>query len=298
MCQVSKGIKRQMQNNFFGIEIGLIIVGIILLFMSLGPVKAIIQQLPVGKVQTRWKILSILIFIFIAGYIRYSFLHGPVTIHSIADLVVPWIFFGGAIFVFMVCSLSLETAIDLRRIFLLEREIITDPLMGIYNRRYLDRRLTEELQRARRYELPFSIFLLDIDFFKKINDTYGHQVGDMVLKKLGTVIVDSVRELDVVIRYGGEEILVILPNTTVVHAVELAQRLRRKVEETMLVGSDLKENRPAIYITVSIGVSGYQFSGDGDTAAAIVERADKALYQAKSLGRNRVISSNDHDEFS
>lgn len=287
-----------MQNNFFGIEIGLIIVGIILLFMSLGPVKAIIQQLPVGKVQARWKILSILIFIFIAGYIRYSFLHGPGTIHSITDLVVPWIFFGGAIFVFMVCSLSLETAIDLRRIFLLEREIVTDPLMGIYNRRYLDRRLTEELQRAKRYELPFSIFLLDIDFFKKINDTYGHQVGDMVLKKLGTMIVDSVRELDVVIRYGGEEILVILPNTTVVHAVELAQRLRRKVEETMLVGSDLQENRPAIYITVSIGVSGYRFSGDGDTAAAIVERADKALYQAKSQGRNRVISCNDHDELS
>jgi len=205
---------------------------------------------------------------------------------------------GGAIFVFMVCSLSLTTAIDLRRIFLLERETVTDPLMGIYNRRYLDRKLLEELQRARRYELPFSIFLLDIDFFKKINDIYGHQIGDMVLKKLATVLVDSVRELDVVIRYGGEEILVILPNTRVANAVGLAQRIRQKVKETMLVEPDQEKDRPAIYITVSIGVAGYRFSGELDTAPGIVERADKALYQAKHQGRNRVVSSEDHDNLS
>jgi diguanylate cyclase (GGDEF)-like protein len=287
-----------MQNNLFWIEIGLIIVGIILLGVSLVPVRAIIQQLPVGKVRARWKILSIFIFIFLAGYIRYSLLHSPGTIHSLADLVVPGIFLGGAIFVFMVCLLSLETAIDMRRIFLLERETITDPLMGIYNRRYLDRRLLEEFQRARRYELPFSIFLLDIDFFKKINDTYGHQIGDMVLKKLATVIVDSVRELDVVIRYGGEEILVILPNTQVANAVELAQRVRQKVKETMLVEPDQKKYRPAIYITVSIGVAGYRFSDELDTARGVVERADQALYQAKHQGRNRVVSSTGHDNLS
>lgn len=287
-----------MLNNICLIAVGMIIVGIILLGMSLVPVKAIIQQLPAGKVQARWKTLSILIFMFIVGYIVYSFLHAPHSVHVMADLFVPGIFLGGAIFVFMVCSLSLETAIDLRRIFLLERETITDPLMGIYNRRYLDRRLLEELQRARRYELPFSIFLLDIDFFKKINDTYGHQIGDMVLKKLATVIVDSVRELDVVIRYGGEEILVILPNTRMANAVELAQRVRQKVKETMMVGPDQEKNRPAIYITVSIGVTGYRFSDKLDTAPELVERADQALYQAKHQGRNKVVSSNDHDNLS
>jgi diguanylate cyclase (GGDEF)-like protein len=264
--------------------------------MSFVPVRAIIQQLPAGNVRNRWKTLSGLICMFIAGYILYAFLHGPSTINSIAALVVPGIFLGGAIFVFMVCSLSLETAIDLRRIFLLEMETITDPLMGIYNRRYLDRRLLEEFQRARRYDLPFSVFLLDIDFFKKINDTHGHQIGDMVLKKLAAVIVDSVREFDIVVRYGGEEILVILPNTRVANAFELAQRLRQKVEETMLVEPDLEKDRPAISITVSIGVAGYRFSGDGGTAADIVERADQALYQAKNQGRNRVISSNDLDD--
>ena len=283
-----------MLSNIFLIAVGLIFAGIVLLGMSLVPVRAIIQQLPAGKVKNRWKTLSSFIFIFLAGYICYSFLNVPYTIHVFADLVVPAIFLGGAVFVFMVCSLSLETAIDLRRIFLLERETITDPLMGIYNRRYLDRRLLEEFQRARRYELPFSIFLLDIDFFKKINDTYGHQIGDMVLKKLATVIVDSVRELDVVIRYGGEEILVILPNTRVANAVELAQRVRQKVRETMMVEPDQSKGRPAIYITVSIGVTGYRFLGELDTVRGVVERADQALYQAKHQGRNKVVSSNGH----
>lgn len=287
-----------MLNRFFLIEAGLLSGGIILLFMSLVPVRAIIQQLPAGNIRTRWKALLSFIFLFISGYILYAFLHGPAAILSIADLVVPGIFLGGAIFVFMVCSLSLTTAIDLRRIFFLERETITDPLMGIYNRRHLDRRLLEEIQRAQRYKLPFSIFLLDIDFFKKINDTYGHQIGDMVLKKLAIVIVNSVRELDVVIRYGGEEVLVILPNTPVANAVELAQRIRQKVKETMMVGPDQEKDRPAIYITVSIGVAGYRFSGELDTVRGVVERADQALYQAKHQGRNRVVSSTGHDNLS
>ncbi len=284
-----------MQNKLFLIAAGLIFGGIILLFMSIIPVRAIINQLPMENVRTRWKTLLSLIFLFVSGYILYALLHSPDSINSIADLVVPGIFLGGAIFVFMVCSLSLETATDLRQIYILEQEVITDPLMGIYNRRYLDRRLNEEVQRARRYELPFAIFLLDIDFFKKVNDTYGHQIGDMVLKKLGTVIVDSVRELDIVIRYGGEEILVILPNTRVANAVELAQRVRQKVEETMVVEPNMGKDQPAIYVTVSIGVAGYRFSGGWDTASRVVERADQALYQAKKQGRNRVVSSNDYD---
>ena len=285
-----------MQNTLFLIATGLIIAGVILLAMAFVPVRAIVQQLPAGTVRARWKTLSGLIFMFVSGYILYAFLHGPDMISSIADLVVPGIFFGGAVFVFMVCALSLKTTLDLRRIYTLEQEVITDPLMGIYNRRYLDRRLAEEIQRARRYELPFSIFLLDIDFFKRINDTYGHQIGDMVLQRLAQVIVDSVRELDVVIRYGGEEILAILPNTRVANAVELAERVRRKVAETMMVVADPKKDRPAIQVTVSIGVTGYRASGGWDTTSKVVERADKALYQAKNQGRNRVVSSEDNDD--
>ena len=294
-----------MQNNLFLIATGLILGGVILLVMSFVPVRAIIQQLhpkvdscgaPDGNIHSQWKILSGLICMFIAGYILYAFLHRPSTIRSIADLVVPGIFFGGAIFVYMVCSLSLKTALDLQRIYVLEQENITDPLMGIYNRRYLDRRLMEESLRATRYEQPFSIFLLDLDHFKRINDTYGHQMGDLVLKKLALVIMGSVREVDVVIRYGGEEILVILPNTTVANAVELAERLRQNIEETIMVEPDPGKKRPAIHITVSIGVSGYRSADGWDNSRWVVERADKALYRAKSQGRNRVVLSEEQDD--
>jgi diguanylate cyclase (GGDEF)-like protein len=285
-----------MQNKFLLIETWLVIVSVILLVMSLVPVRKIIQQLPVGNVRCRWKSLCFLIITFIAGYILYALLHGPESIPSVCDLVVPGIFFGGAVFVYMVCSLSLRTALDLQQMYTLEQETITDSLMGIYNRRYLDRRLTEEFQRARRYEQPFSIFLLDIDYFKKINDTYGHQMGDVVLKKLGAVIVGSVRELDVVIRYGGEEILVILPNTIVANAVDMAQRLRQKIAGTVMVAVDPDKGQPTIQVTVSIGVAGYRFNSGWDAARRVVERADKALYRAKAQGRNRVVSSEDYDE--
>jgi diguanylate cyclase (GGDEF)-like protein len=280
-----------MKDTVHWIELGLLLGGILILVMSLIPVRAIIQQLPEGNARARWKILSIFIFIFIAGYSLYPFLHTSAHVKPISSLVVPGIFFGGSIFVFVVCSLSLKTALDLKQIGILEQEIITDPLTGMYNRRYFNHRLMEEIQRARRYEVPFSVFLLDIDHFKKVNDTYGHQVGDMVLKKIGSVIVNSVRELDVVIRYGGEEILVILPSTKVAEAVELAERLRQKIEETVMVDPNLVKERPAIHVTVSIGVTEFRLHEDLDTET-IVERADKYLYQAKSEGRNRVIFNN------
>lgn len=176
-----------MRNNHFWIEFGMIIGGIIGLAISLAQIRAIMQLLPEGKVRSRWKTLSLFIFMFIAGYILYGFLHSTVRKNSIADLVAPGILFGGAVFVYMVCSLFVKTALDLQRIYVLEDENITDPLMGIYNRRYLDRRLEEEIQRARRYDVPFSVFLLDIDHFKEVNDAHGHQIGDMILKKLGSV---------------------------------------------------------------------------------------------------------------
>jgi diguanylate cyclase (GGDEF)-like protein len=282
-----------MQNILFFIAVGMIVVGAGVLIMSLAPVRAIIQQLPDGTVRSRWKTLCVLIIIFIGGYLVYALLSPQGSIHSLTDLVVPGIFFGGAIFVYQVCSLSLKTARDLQQMYILEQETITDPLMGIYNRRYLEKRLTEESLRASRYEQPFSIFLLDIDRFKTINDTYGHPLGDIVLKKLAKAIVGSVREVDVVIRYGGEEILVILPNTTMEHAVDLAERLRLNIAETQMIEPDHYKGRPAIHITVSIGVSGYKFADGWDNSSRVVERADKALYKAKERGRNRVVSSED-----
>lgn len=274
---------------FFWFAIAAICGGVVLLLLSFLPVRAIIQQLPVGTVRFRWKILFSLICIFIAGYILFALLCGYDNFNSMFDLMVPGIFFGGAVFVYLVCSLSLKTTNDLLQLYVLEQETITDCLMGVYNRRYLERRLSEEVQRAKRYDLPFSIFLLDIDYFKKVNDTWGHQIGDMVLQNLGGIIVDSVREMDVVIRYGGEEILVILPNTEDVNAMELAERLRRKIEGAIMVEADPEKSRPAIYVTVSIGVSGFWFIAGEDTDQRMLDRADRALYQAKHQGRNCVV---------
>jgi len=250
-----------MQNNILWIEYGLIAVAIILLIKALIPVREIIQQLQplnsscwaaAGNARCRWKILSVFIFLFIIGYLVYIVVHASHHVNTIGDMVIPWILFGGAIFVYMVCSLSVKTANDLRKIYIFEQESLTDPLMGIYNRRYLDRRLSEEIQRAIRYEVPFSIFLLDIDHFKQVNDTYGHQIGDLVLKKLGTVIVNAVREPDIVVRYGGEEILVVLPSTKITPTVDIAERLRQIIEETMMVEPELgTEQPPAIHTQVS-----------------------------------------------
>ena len=118
------------------------------------------------------------------------------------ELLIPGIFLFGAIFVWLTIRLSLQTAIDLRRIDLLEAENITDPLTMGYNRRYLDRRLDEEAARAKRYSLDLSVLMIDIDHFKRVNDRYGHQAGDVALYKLSSLLKAALRDLDVVSRYG------------------------------------------------------------------------------------------------
>lgn len=280
----------------FFIVLGLIGGGVAMLLLSLLPVRGIIRQLPDSTLRSRWRTLAALIFIFICGYLLYAIQHGPETITTLSSLVVPGIFCCGALFVYLVCSLSLKTTDDLRQMYILQEETITDPLTGMYNRRYLERRIVEEFQRAMRFEQPFAVFLLDIDHFKLVNDTYGHQVGDVVLRKLGHLIMDSVREVDVVIRYGGEEILVILPNTVEKNALELAERLREQIEKTEMAAAKPMKSQPAIFITISIGVSEYQFADGWDNARSVLERADQALYRAKERGRNCVIASQRCDE--
>jgi diguanylate cyclase (GGDEF)-like protein len=192
----------------------------------------------------------------------------------------------------MVCLLSLDTSRDILKVLTLQEENITDPLMGIFNRRYLDRRLNEEVLRSKRYSLPLSVLLLDIDYFKKINDTYGHQIGDFVLKEVGKLIVSLVREVDIVVRYGGEEILIICTHTSDSNALILAERLRQKVEGFEMALPDIrdKSQRP-IRITVSIGVAG--LSQTTLDYHKLIEDVDRALYTAKKKGRNVVIVNDD-----
>lgn len=165
---------------------------------------------------------------------------------------------------------------------------ITDPLTGCYNRTYLNERMLMELNRAKRYRHPLSMILCDIDHFKKINDTYGHQAGDHVLKEFAGLLIRSIRNtVDWIVRYGGEEFLIILPESDWIGASNLAERLRRIVSEKVI-----HIEKTEIRLTASFGVTGFHsIPRDAEIPMeAIINQADRHLYLAKQCGRNIVKS--------
>lgn len=164
-----------------------------------------------------------------------------------------------------------------------------DPLTGIGNRRYLIERAEHERIRAERFGSPLSLLMLDIDHFKRINDQFGHAVGDDAICRVARTCADGVREIDVVGRYGGEEFVIVLPGTDLEGARELAERLRRAIGEIEVGSMDGGSCR----LSASVGLSTY-YHGDG--LEQMLAAADAALYRAKSLGRNRVIAVTDHIE--
>jgi diguanylate cyclase (GGDEF)-like protein len=162
--------------------------------------------------------------------------------------------------------------------------IMTDSLTGAFNRRFYSEILKKEWSRYKRYGDNFSCALIDIDYFKKVNDTYGHDVGDQVLVNTVKLISTELRESDFLIRMGGEEFLVFMPNTTEKGAVILAERVRKSIENTSIILS----NNESTHITASVGVSCVI---ETDTKEDPSKRADMALYQAKESGRNRVVAA-------
>jgi diguanylate cyclase (GGDEF)-like protein len=170
---------------------------------------------------------------------------------------------------------------------LLERVSITDALTGLYNRGYMINRLAGDLSYSQRYGQPLSCLMMDLDFFKAINDTYGHQAGDLVLRQLAQIINMNLRKSDVAVRYGGEEFFVICPNTEGNGAVMLGERIRRAVQEHDF---DIGDGN-VIRMTISIGVAYIAPHDIKDIVQAerdIITRADSALYIAKGDGRNNV----------
>ena len=167
---------------------------------------------------------------------------------------------------------------------LLEKMAVTDDMTRLYNHRFFVRRLKEEYKRSERYKTNLACLMVDIDNFKNVNDTYGHQAGDVVLQEIARVIKKCVRETDVVARYGGEEFAVILPHTGNEAAVNLADRIRNAIKKKRLdsLGSD-------VFVTVSIGVSTYPHP-EVNNMDDLIRKADDGLYQAKSQGKDRVIS--------
>lgn len=161
-----------------------------------------------------------------------------------------------------------------------------DALTGLNNRRQFEIRLKQEVATAKRQNKPLCAMMLDVDFFKNVNDTYGHVAGDCVLKNIAFLIKEELREYDIASRYGGEEFSILLPYTRIEEAFAVAQRLRSAVEAASINVQSETEANVTIKITVSIGV--YEYC-NGDSPQALYENADKALYQAKTHGRNKVV---------
>ncbi|MEW5800478.1 MAG: GGDEF domain-containing protein [bacterium] len=183
-----------------------------------------------------------------------------------------------------ILSLNLGMALENAELFQRTAQMaVLDPLTGIYNRRQLDSSLKNEINRSVRFRHSFSIALFDIDHFKSINDTYGHQAGDLILKDVSSVIKDNSRNTDIVGRLGGDEFLVILPNTEAKGSFTFAERVRLIVEKYGLLR---QKNFPNCQITLSIGLA--EFNTSLDTPERLLHKADKALYQSKQKGRNRI----------
>jgi len=163
------------------------------------------------------------------------------------------------------------------------RMSITDELTGLVNRRYFMGRLLHEYERAKRYESVFTVLMIDLDYFKRVNDTYGHQAGDTVLRTISDTMRLSLRLSDIIGRIGGEEFAVLLPETELSSAMIIGDRLRNRVESL-----EIPHRESGIKITISIGAS--PSSGDDMSIDDVLQRSDSALYRAKENGRNRIYS--------
>ncbi len=164
----------------------------------------------------------------------------------------------------------------------IEEQAIKDELTGLFNRRYLFTILNNCIEEAKRYENPLSILMFDIDFFKKINDTYGHDNGDITLKNTAQTIKQILRKSDILCRFGGEEFIAILTHTTASNAIAIAERIRAEISKNQIILT----NNSEITITLSIGISSFTKT---DNSESIIKRADDALYEAKKTGRNRCV---------
>jgi len=187
-----------------------------------------------------------------------------------------------------IVAICLENALNHERLKLVG---LTDPLTGINNRRYFDHRCLEEITHARRHGLPLACMFLDVDKFKRVNDTLGHQAGDEVLRKVAALVRSQLRASDIIARYGGEEFVVLLPQTGSPHAADIAERIRAAIAAQPF------QPLPDVTLPITISIGLAMLPGEnaekeaGVLAAKLIASADEALYRAKENGRNRVVSA-------
>ncbi|MEH3118352.1 MAG: GGDEF domain-containing protein [Methylorubrum populi] len=261
----------------------MVVSGMVFLVLSLPSIASILRTLGNGRLRTRWMWLRGLIVAFLLGYAVFGFLHVGAPI-STADLVVSAILAAGGAFVLIVAQLSDLTTSDIARIAALERDAIRDPLTGLFNRRYLEAKLDEEINRSRRSGAPFSVLIIDLDHFKHINDTYGHLAGDFVIRHVSNLLIEQVRAGDTVVRYGGEEFVVLAPDSDLDEVMVFGERIREGIAADVVPLPDGRE----LIVTASLGAA--MFVAD-ETPAQFLRRADEALYDAKRSGRNRLCQA-------
>lgn len=179
---------------------------------------------------------------------------------------------------------------DIKRLHLL---VSNDSLTGLFNYHYFTQALSKEIERSKRTGQPTVLIMVDADYFKKVNDQWGHEVGNQALKFIARSITAHIRQLDIACRYGGEEFAIILPSTTVTTASQVSERIRQSIEQEPFIFTTLA-GKKSIQLTVSIGFSLYYGQLD-DSDQRLIERADAELYRAKQSGRNQVCYSPNED---
>lgn len=275
----------------FALSLALVVLGASILFGSLFLFRRVNKLLPKGKTKKLWSSLLVLNCLFLLGYIGYTiFLLISPSFQS-SDVIVGLVFLFGALFVWLTNKIMVGTLLNVRRIEKLKAESIIDPLTGIFNRRYFFRRLQEEIEKSKRYRMPLSLAIFDIDNFKDVNDTCGHLIGDKVLTQICEIIQSSARKVDIVARYGGEEVCLLMPNTKVSKAKLVADRIREKIYQTEFI---LEKDGKTVKVktTVSVGIS--SFSKEM-SPKELLSRADDNLYKAKRAGKNKVVADEDAD---
>ena len=167
----------------------------------------------------------------------------------------------------------------------LQHQSIRDPLTGLFNRRYLEESLQQEISRAQRYQRSIGVIMMDVDHFKQFNDTYGHETGDHVLQTIGKLLKESVRGSDIACRYGGEEIVLVLSESTLPDTQARAESIREAISKLRIH----QNGKILDTLTASFGVA--SFPQHGAIGSALVQAADAALYRAKAAGRNQVVAA-------
>ena len=190
----------------------------------------------------------------------------------IADQKNKILIFGALFIIILILGIN-----GIRQNLLLKNLSQIDTLSGLYNRRFMNKKIEEEISKYKRYKIPFSVLLIDVDFFKKINDTYGHDKGDFVIKRISNLLKQNIRDSDICARWGGEEFLILVPNNNLDGALILANNLKELIEKNNF---EIKEN-----VTISIGVSTFD---ENSSQEKLLKSADIALYKAKENGRNRT----------